>query len=59
MKREIKEAVRQAQSAVARLVSVLAKDGDLHAYREAKAAERAIDFVAGRFASLRESKDEL
>lgn len=42
------EAIAQAQSAVARLVSLLAKSADKAAYREAKVAERTLEWIAAR-----------
>ena len=45
---EIMDARIKAQRAVARLVSLLAKSGDPLAYREAKVAERALDWIASR-----------
>ena len=42
------EALVKAQSAVAALVSALAKSPDKAACREAKVAERALEWIAGR-----------
>lgn len=55
---ELRVAINKAQSATAHLVSVLSKSEDKHAYREAKVAERALAWVAGRFASLKPDEDE-
>lgn len=45
---EEQEAMKKALSAVAHLVSLLAKGQDQPAYREAKVAERALEWVALR-----------
>lgn len=45
---ERRAALAQAQSAVAHLVSILAKGDDKPAYREAKAAERTLEWIAVR-----------
>lgn len=49
---ELTEAMRKAQSAVAALVSLLALEPALiAAWREAKAAERTLNWVAGYIVS--------
>jgi hypothetical protein len=45
---ETKEALAEARSAVARLITALAEENDRPAYREAKAAERALEWIATR-----------
>jgi len=45
---ELVDALRKAQSAVARLVVVLSKGDDVHVIREAKVAERTLDWISAR-----------
>lgn len=45
---ELIDALKRAQSAVARLVVVLSKGDDPHATREAKVAERTLDWISVR-----------
>jgi hypothetical protein len=55
MNTELSDALAKARSAVAHLVSLLAKGDDQGAYREAKVAEKELYWVATRLAPPRGS----